>query len=175
MIVKLQELRRLAPLWVLALAVFLVPAGTAGASERQAGAKAYQLAQLVFCIPPKVWSKRAKRCVNPFVKKRVRCKAPRIWSRKQKRCVFPVVDDPRCGARETWSQSADACVCRQGYERVGEQCEAVTNAAIGPDYREIQRCLNQLGFNAGAVDGQPGQRTRRAWKARGNAEHGDHG
>lgn len=145
---------------IVALAPLFTGTGQAGSTPRAP----QQLAQLTFCVPPTVWSKKRKRCVNPFVKTRVTCKAPRIWSRKQKRCVFPVVDDPRCGRREVWSQSKDACVCRGGYERQGETCVRAAQAANqGPDLAEIQACLNDLGYPAGAVDGRPGQRTRGAW------------
>lgn len=123
-----------------------------------------QMAQLTFCVPPTVWSKKRKRCVNPFVKTKVTCTEPRIWSRKQKRCVFPVVDDARCGRREVWSADKEACVCRGGYERSGQKCVRAAQAKNqGPDLAEIQACLNDLGYKAGAVDGQPGQRTRGAW------------
>lgn len=123
-----------------------------------------KLSQLVFCVPPKAWSKKLQRCINPFVRKktqRTRCKAPRVWSNRQGRCVFPVVEDERCGPGETFSASSNACICREGYERDGEVCVQLAQAE-GPDYAEVQRCLNELGYNAGRVDGQPGQRTRRA-------------
>ncbi len=147
---------------VLVAVLFLLPAAQAAAGEPAGGAQ--KLAQLTFCVPPEVWSKRRKRCVNPFVKARVKCKRPRIWSAKQKRCVFPVVDDPRCGRREAWSKSKDACVCRGGYERAAGKCVRTAAAKnSGPDLAEIQACLNDLGYEAGAVDGRPGQRTRGAW------------
>lgn len=148
--------------WLLAIGLLLLP----GAGNAQAAAPegVKRLAQLTFCVPPQVWSKRRKRCVNPFVKTQVKCRSPRIWSVKQKRCVFPVVDDARCGRREQWSTSKDACVCRGGYQRAEGKCVRIVPAAnTGPDLAEIQACLNELGYKAGAVDGRPGQRTRGAW------------
>ena len=148
---------------VLMLAIVVV--GTVQRADAQSGLSQkgeVQLAQLVFCVPPKLWSKKLQRCVNPFVKKRVRCKAPRVWSSRQGRCVFPVVDDNRCGPKEVFSTASEACVCREGYERQGEACVLLAGQTEGTDYAEVQRCLNELGFNAGRVDGQPGQRTRRA-------------
>ena len=143
---------------LLAALVLLFPSGAAAQPAEP------QLAQLTFCVPPQVWSKKRQRCVNPFVKTRVKCRNPRIWSVKQKRCVFPVVDDARCGRREVWSRSKDACVCRGGYERKAAKCvRTVLAANAGPDLAEIQACLNDLGYKAGAVDGRPGQRTRGAW------------
>lgn len=147
---------------LVAAMLMLSPAAAAYAAE--GGLKAHKLAQLTFCVPPQVWSKKRKRCVNPFVKARVKCKAPRIWSAKQKRCVFPVVDNPRCGRREVFSEAKDACVCREGYERSGKKCVRAAQATNpGPDLAEVQACLNALGYRAGAVDGRPGQRTRGAW------------
>ncbi|NNF77841.1 MAG: hypothetical protein HKN05_07400 [Rhizobiales bacterium] len=148
---------------MLVVCLFLLPA-VGGAAAAEPGRGVQKLAQLTFCVPPMVWSKKRKRCVNPFVKTRVRCKEPRIWSAKQKRCVFPVVDNPRCGRREVFSEAKDACVCRNGYERAGKTCVRAAQAQnTGPDLAEIQACLNDLGYPAGAVDGRPGQRTRGAW------------
>ena len=45
-----------------------------------------------------------------------------------------------------------------------EKCVRAAQAKnTGPDLAEIQACLNDLGYEAGAVDGRPGQRTRGAW------------
>ncbi len=134
-------------------------AGTQGTAQE---AVRIQLAQLVFCVPPEVWSKKRKRCVNAFKKIRKRCKSPRVWSSRQGRCVFPVADNPKCERNEVFSKADDACVCREGYERKDGACMQVAGLGSRPDYAKVQRCLNQLGFKAGRVDGQPGQRTRRA-------------
>ncbi len=91
---------------ILAVVCFLMPGGDAVAGEPVREAKRF--AQLTFCVPPKVWSKRRKRCVNPFVR-------------------------------------------------------AEPARAVKPDLARVQECLNTLGYEAGPVDGQPGQRTRGAW------------
>ncbi|MEM7425735.1 MAG: peptidoglycan-binding protein [Pseudomonadota bacterium] len=159
-------MERVLTIMAVAMGLFALGFSTSvGAQTRAAETKPLQLAQLIFCVPPKVWSKKRQRCVNPFVRKRVRCKAPRVWSSRQRRCVFPVVADPRCGPREVWSKETEVCVCRDGYEARDGACVRLAGDASQPDYAEVQRCLNQLGYNAGRVDGQPGQRTRRAMRS----------
>lgn len=73
---------------ILALVLLCLPASAWSVSPETAPAN-LKLAQLTFCVPPQVWSKRRQRCVNPFVRAEVTCEAPQVWSAAQKRCVLP--------------------------------------------------------------------------------------
>ena len=77
---------------ILALVLLCLPAPVLSAPPEDTPAN-LKLAQLTFCVPPQVWSKRRQRCVNPFVKAEVSCEAPQVWSSKQKRCVVPAASD----------------------------------------------------------------------------------
>ncbi len=73
---------------ILAVALLCLPALAWAGSPGQA-LDGVKTAQLTFCVPPQVWSKKRQSCVNPFVRAEVTCDAPEVWSAAQKRCVLP--------------------------------------------------------------------------------------
>ena len=142
------------------------------------------------CTPPFV--KRNNKCVCPVGERRVgnrceplsvniQCNSPFVPNANQTRCVCPadtrrvgntceaIVNRPQCVFPFVYSSRKDDCVCTRGYElnRRGTRCLRVESQPSLPraTVREIQRCLNKVGYEAGPADGAAGRKTRAAWNA----------
>lgn len=112
---------------------------------------------------------------------RPRCRAPLVLSRRSGRCVCPssrgyVMRRGKCVRKPTevvsckWPmvRSGKRCVCARGYQRHGRGCrKPPVNVVIQvpTDIPRIQDCLQKTGFDPGPVDGKPGGKTRRAFRA----------
>lgn len=117
------------------------------------------------------WSARQQRCVEIRVAEPEECPRGTEWSRRQERCV-EIRDDVLVCEFPT-ELRGNRCVCVDGYEFRNGRCRRevadepprrTTPAEPGVDIARVQKCLNDLGFDAGPVDGASGRRTRTAFR-----------
>ncbi len=116
-----------------------------------------------------------------------RCVCVRDGYSLQRGNCLPDAASTSCADNERWSPKRSACVCVKGFNRVGGACaenETVT-AVADPDstpsstpsglseeqvqaISRAQRCLTELGYYKGAIDGKRGKET---WTAYWNFKH----
>ena len=107
-------------------------------------------------------------CPSPFIKQNGQCVCPQGLEKVGNKCLPPLDEGAECEWPFVYRASTDSCVCARGYRlsNSGNQCIKIPpQPTVTKDtVREIQHCLNRLGYDAGPVDGAPGGRTLEAWR-----------
>jgi len=140
-----------------------------------------------YVAPPRIVIAKVS-CKWPEVKTRSgrSCTCARGYSRSgsykscRKNRKPVIVAKVSCKWPEVKTRSGRSCTCARGYSRSGsyKSCRKNHKPTIVPVYKptpvrkapridiaRIQRCLQKAGFNPGSVDGKPGRKTIKAYRA----------